>query len=589
MKLRGLLGTVVMMVMVMGTFVSVSAENYYVTNETQTGKGNISYPAGVTSLMTKTEFWTERTVTSAETILIGTNEINRLNALALRTKSTNMNDLKSMEGTYDATALKNNLMNGEIPEDDCYLKGELLDKTTYFFEMSQDIAETAYDGTREIQYGICVKGTPIKSWPTNDIIGYSDKDTDDEIQLSALVVNEPFVVKQIAYNDGHLFYWGYSDLVSGWVDADNIALCKDKAEWLDAWQVSTDGKDFVVVVQDKIVLEPSMFATYASEVKLQFSTILKLVKKEEIPRQIEERGPWNNYVVYLPTRNEEGFYEKKMALISEHCKVSVGFLPLTQKNLIDTSLQCLGNRYGWGGMLDAMDCSLFTRNVYKCCGVFLPRNTNWQQEIPGTKTDLSGLDDQSKQQIIEKMPAGTLLYFRGHTMIYLGSVNHVGYVISDLGTVSDSEGSLDVRSIQSVAITPLTVRRGKGTTWLSNLTGAVSVAIPKPEVTTAEVTTKEIKLPKTKIKKVAVKKKRLKITWKKVQGVTGYKLQYSKDAKFKKKKTITIKASKGTVTLKGIKKRTYYFRIRTYQKEKKKNAAILYYSAWSNIKRKKVQ
>ena len=38
-------------------------------------------------------------------------------------------------------------------------------------------------------------------------------------------------------------------------------------------------------------------------------TTLKLVPKDDIPEEIAERGPWNNYVVYLPTRDENGNYK----------------------------------------------------------------------------------------------------------------------------------------------------------------------------------------------------------------------------------------------------------------------------------------
>ena len=153
------------------------------------------------------------------------------------------------------------------------------------------------------------------------------------------------------------------------------------------------------------------------------------------------------------------------------------------------SFACLGNRYGWGGMLESMDCSMLTRNVYKCCGFVLPRNTNWQQAIPGTRTDLEGKTDEEKMAILEKMPACTMLYMRSHTMLYLGTENGVGYVVSDLGTVVDSDQTT-ASSIQSVVVTPLTAKRGTGVTWLSSLTGAVTfkIPVPVPETTTVAPT-----------------------------------------------------------------------------------------------------
>ena len=56
--------------------------------------------------------------------------------------------------------------------------------------------------------------------------------------------------------------------------------------------------------------------------------------------------------------------------------------------------------------------------------------------------------------------------------------------------------------------------------------------------------------------------------WEKVKGVTGYQIQYAKDAKFTKgKKTITVKGAKNTSkAVKKLKKNTrYYVRVRTYK------------------------
>ena len=65
---------------------------------------------------------------------------------------------------------------------------------------------------------------------------------------------------------------------------------------------------------------------------------------------------------------------------------------------------------------------------------------------------------------------GSVLYFNGHEMMYLGSYNGKLYVISALGSVMDA-GDESVRSVYNVAINTLDVKRRDGTTWLANLTG----------------------------------------------------------------------------------------------------------------------
>lgn len=91
----------------------------------------------------------------------------------------------------------------------------------------------------------------------------------------------------------------------------------------------------------------------------------------------------------------------------------------------------------------------------------------------------------------------------------------------------------------------------------------------------------------TQMKKITAKKKSLKITWKKVNSVTGYKLQYSLNKNFKGAKIITIKkASSTSKIIKKLKHKTkYYVRIRTYITSKGKPV----YSAWSKTKSKKTK
>ena len=86
-------------------------------------------------------------------------------------------------------------------------------------------------------------------------------------------------------------------------------------------------------------------------------------------------------------------------------------------------------------------------------------------------------------------------------------------------------------------------------------------------------------MPTTTITSVKSQSKAITVKWKKKSGITGYKIQYSTNSKFKKgNKSIKIKnaktISKKITKLKVAKK--YYVRIRTYKGKK--------YSKWSKVK-----
>ena len=150
---------------------------------------------------------------------------------------------------------------------------------------------------------------------------------------------------------------------------------------------------------------------------------------------------------------------------------------MTKKNILKVAFSCLGDRYGWGGMLHAMDCSMYTRSIYRCFGLELPRNTTWQRAMPTYKVEMGPMTDKEKRKAISKLPVGTLLMFSGHITMYIGEVGKKQF-ISDMGTVSETEESIGqtvaAKKKYCVSINSLDVRRAAGTTWLNEmLTGIV--------------------------------------------------------------------------------------------------------------------
>ncbi len=433
---------------------------------------NIKYATGVTEGMCNAGFWSER-ATNADTILMTKDEITALNKEMLNTQGTHMTDLENLSTEYDGTAVKKSLAGISTPTSTFYVNGEKLEnKEAYFQSMKDNIANAETTTNDTVKYAVAVEYADMKSWPTADVLGYSKSDPDDEMQSASLCVNEPFVVMAVTA-DGK-FCWGYSDNCCGWVEADHLAICSSKDEWLDSWKVDINEDNYVVVTTNKITLEDSISDKSTAKVTLTLGTVLKEVPEDEIPVNIGERGTWNNYVVYLPTRDDNGNYVKKPALISMHYNVSEGYLNLTQANVMNVAFECLGDRYGWGGMLTSPDCSMYARTIYKCFGLEIPRNTTWQQKIPGHWTDISKLTDEEKIELLKKTPVGSILYMSGHEVVYTGIYNDCAYTISATGSLADSIEETVVISQNNIILNPLTVKRRNGTTWLHNMTGLVT-------------------------------------------------------------------------------------------------------------------
>ncbi|MBR1751897.1 MAG: leucine-rich repeat protein [Ruminococcus sp.] len=92
---------------------------------------------------------------------------------------------------------------------------------------------------------------------------------------------------------------------------------------------------------------------------------------------------------------------------------------------------------------------------------------------------------------------------------------------------------------------------------------------------------------KTTVKKLTTPKtKQLKVTYKKVSGVTGYQITYSTSSKYTKSTTKTVNVTSTSKTIKSLKKgKTYYVKVRSY----KTVNGTKYYSTYSKVKSIKVK
>lgn len=77
-----------------------------------------------------------------------------------------------------------------------------------------------------------------------------------------------------------------------------------------------------------------------------------------------------------------------------------------------------------------------------------------------------------KKQILKVLEPGTLLYFPGHVMMYLGYENGNFYVINDVSRLVKEGETMPVR-VRSVIVNTLAVRRPNLRTWMEELTLAL--------------------------------------------------------------------------------------------------------------------
>ena len=304
--------------------------------------------------MSAPSFWTDET-----DILMSYDEIVKLNAETISTKGTSMYDLKAQLEVVDGIALNEAILKSSQADAKYYLGWTYLEsneKATQedYDRIIENTQNTYADKEQVVLYGIATKRTELRTFPSEIAIWDDPLDSDLDYQyLSSIRINEPVVITSKS-KDGK-YYLAKSICCSGWISVDSVAICKDKEEWLSAWDFGKD--DALVVWGDKVFCETSIAQKATSDLMLTMGTVLELAKDIDPNQIIDNRSTYNNFVVWIPVRNDDGTYSKKLTLISEHKKVYEGFMPLTKANISKVVFSALGNTYGWGGSLNSDDCS----------------------------------------------------------------------------------------------------------------------------------------------------------------------------------------------------------------------------------------
>ena len=426
----------------------------------------VGYMPGVTKEMTEPSFWANR-ITEPDKLLATTEEIAQINAAALTTSGSNMHDLKNLPETFNGTTRNAALQKGVAADAAYYLgwtyneSGKKLEQSDFDEIIANCVDPNATPGEK-MRYGIAANRTTLLTFPYDGQILDDPVDFDFDYQaLVSVRMNEPVAVFTTSA-DGK-FYQVVTSCCSGWLPVEDVAICKDKAEWLSAWDIPADRR--LVFYGDKMYTDYSKTAPETSARLITMATVLERMDAQKPGDLVSNRLPLHNYAVYLPVRNEDGSYAKVPALINAREMLSEDYLPLTGANLARVALASLGGAYGWGGSLQNEDCTSLNRSIFLCFGLNLPRNGNWQWVLDMPKSDVAYMTTEEKEMLLDKLPLGTLLTFPGHQMMYLGKVDGAHYVVSTVSSIM-SPWSGNRQRTRDTQINALDVKRANGQTWI---------------------------------------------------------------------------------------------------------------------------
>lgn len=428
--------------------------------------------------MLQAQFWIDKTP-GAHDVVLSPEQIDQYNVLNAQTLAKTAGayyDIGTYQDTMSGDQLKTIIKNGASPStSDRYVDGKKV-TPAYWEALQKKTWLEGISSTQKVRFGVMTERSNIRSYPSNDVVTDDPKDICyDVLQESAVLYNEPVVVLHQTQDT----QWYYIEMFQyrGWVPAKDVALFASRAAW-DAARGLED-RDFLVVTGNKITLEPDPYAPKLSSKELSMGTLVEVAPVREYPQSIGDRVPMNNFVIKLPVRLDSGLVKYEYALLPVNRDVSRGYLSYTRASVLTQSFKMLGDRYGWGGMLESRDCSSFVFEVYRCYGIQLPRNSSAQALIPVKTTDFTGMSTAERKLALDELKPGSILHQPGHITLYLGKFNDKYYVINATGGFA-SVGTSEPKSarIRTVVVNELEVRRANGTTWLDSLMKAKEIGTP---------------------------------------------------------------------------------------------------------------
>ncbi|MFP6285810.1 SH3 domain-containing protein [Helicobacter pylori] len=271
---------------------------------------------------------------------------------------------------------------------------------------------------------VVARDSDVRAVPTNKPFYLSPKGYPfDRYQNSLIFQGTPVLVTH--FNLDKTYAHIQSSFVYGWIKVSDLAYMRDKDI-----ELLTKLKNYVMPIKDKIPLYTDYGGFYTNA---RVGELFALIPQSQKTPQKSQKKELKAYGFLRDTKG----YATLQSVILDEKDFFVFPKAFNSENMayfIDTML---GQKYGWGGLLGNRDCSAFTRDSFANFGILLPRNSYAQSRYANNYVDLSSMKAKEKEDYILKnaTPFGTLIYLKGHIMLYLGTYNHQAIVAHSIWSV----------------------------------------------------------------------------------------------------------------------------------------------------------
>ena len=271
----------------------------------------------------------------------------------------------------------------------------------WFAAMRDEANWSAYNSVS--RRAVALKALDLRNFPTDTPL-FHDPDKAGEgfpfdyLQNSTVYAMEPLHLSH--YSKSGKWAYVLTSYATGWVHADAVAAIDDKTA--TAWM----HRPLLALLNEH---EPVQTTAGRYLFDAHVGMVVPLAKRES--------GRWIC---------EAAIASSKGRAVPAECTLPYdGAAPVpllwNRHNLARVIDAVTGTAYGWGGLYGGRDCSSTIRDIFAPFGIWLPRNSSQQAAI-GKVVSLHGLDAEAKRRKIikEGKPFETLLYLKGHILLYLG-------------------------------------------------------------------------------------------------------------------------------------------------------------------------
>ena len=265
----------------------------------------------------------------------------------------------------------------------------------------------------------------LRSFPTHKPIFKNPKIAGqgypfDYLQNSGVSANEPLYISHLT-KDGQ---WAYvfTSYATGWVPYKDIVYIDD-----DIAKIYENARHIEITEEGFSIKDEKQNFIFKSRVGMR------------LPLIGIEKTHYVALAITIGKQHSATYTKVKIPFVVAR----EGQMKLNAKNLIHITDLMLQSNYGWGGLNEERDCSSTLRDLYAPFGLWLPRNSSEQAKM-GKVISLEGLsiEDKKAKIIAEAVPFETLLYKKGHILLYIGQYKNQIAVLHNAWGVKtiDSKG-----------------------------------------------------------------------------------------------------------------------------------------------------